>query len=81
LKVDTDAALRDFPIAAYNPGAAGIEFTIAVRSTQPITGTLTDFTNGLPELAGMEISERPPEFMPAPFDFRDPTVVNTRVEI
>jgi hypothetical protein len=81
VKVDEAAALRRFPIAAYNPGAKGIEVTISVRSTATITGTLADFSNGLPNLPGTTISERPAEYMPAPFDFRDPTVVHTAVTL
>jgi hypothetical protein len=81
LKVDEGAALRHFPIAAYNPGTQGIDVTITVRSTQAITGTLTDFSNGLPDLPGITVSERPTEYMPAPFDFRDPTVVHTEITL
>jgi len=79
--VDEDAALRRFPIAVYNPGDEGVEVTLSVRGSGPITGTLTDFTNGLPAIPGMSIAGRPPQFMPAPFDFRDPTVVHTTVRL
>ena len=68
-------------MAAYNLGADGIQITLAVRSPDPITGTLTDYSNGLPDLPGMPMAERPQEFMPAPFDFRDPTAVRTSVEL
>ena len=33
------------------------------------------------EIPGMQIELRPPEFMPAPYDFRDPTDVNTLFEL
>lgn len=81
LVVDAAAPVRRLPIAAYNPGPSGVEVTIAVRGTGPITGVLTDHSNGLPVLPGMTVSERPVGFMPAPFDFRDPTVVGTRVQL
>jgi hypothetical protein len=29
----------------------------------------------------MEVEPRPPEFMPAPYDFRDPTAVNRTFEL
>jgi hypothetical protein len=77
--VDEDAAVRRFPTAIYNPGDEGIEVTLSVRGPGPITGTLTDFTNGLPDIPRMSIADRPPQFMPGPFDFRDPTVVPTKV--
>lgn len=55
--------------------------TITVRGTEPITGTLTDFSNCLPDLPGRSVTERPAGFMSAPFDFRDPTVVRARVQL
>ena len=61
--------------------AAGLQVTIAVSSTERITGTLTDFSNGLPDLPGMSVTDRSAEYMPAPFDFRDPTVVRTLLEL
>ena len=59
----------------------GSRVTITVSSTERITGTLTDFSNGLPDLPGMSVTDRPEEYMPAPFDFRDPTVVRTLLEL
>ena len=81
VKIDDQAALRRFPLAAYNLGEDGIELTISLRSTEPVTGTLTDYSNGLPAIEGLTVSPRPAEFMPAPFDFRDPTAVRTNVEL
>jgi hypothetical protein len=75
LPVDEGAGLRRLPLALYNPGAAGIEVIVSVRSGEPIDAVLSDFTDGLPDIASMEVTERPPDAMPAPFDFRDPTVV------
>jgi hypothetical protein len=40
---------------------------------------LADFSNGLPHIDGMPVTERPAEYMPAPFDFRDPTVVTSSI--
>jgi len=81
VKVDEGSQRREFPVAAYNLGTNGIQITLSVRSTDPITGTLTDFSNGLPDLSDMNVTERPPEFMPAPFDFRDPTAVTRSIEL
>ena len=80
LAVDESSALRRLPIAAYNLGEQGLRVSLTVRSRDRITGVLADFSNGLPEIAGLTIRDRSSEFMPAPFDFRDPTVVRTGVE-
>jgi hypothetical protein len=79
IKVDPGASQRRLPLAAYNLGDEGIELSISVDSTADITGTVTDFSNGLPEISGMTVSDRPEGYMPAPFDFRDPTAVTTEV--
>lgn len=55
--------------------------TISVRSTAPITGTLTDYTNGLPTLKGMTVTVRPADVIAAPFDFRDPSAVTKAVTL
>ena len=81
LEVDPDTELTEFPIAAYNPGAEGIEISITVNSSEPIRGTLTDFTNGLPNLDDITYTARPDDIVPAPYDFRDPTVVRTTIDI
>ena len=81
VKIDDEAALRRFPLAAYNLGEDGIDLTMAVRSAEPVRGTLTDYSSGLPAIEGMSVSPRPSEFVPAPFDFRDPTAVRTSVEL
>jgi hypothetical protein len=79
IKVDASASQRRLPLAAYNLGGDGMELSISVDSTDVITGTITDFSNGLPEISGMTVTDRPDDYMPAPFDFRDPTAVTTRV--
>jgi hypothetical protein len=81
IKVDETTSQRRFPLAAYNIGTQGMEISISVRGSGLITGTFADFTNGLPEIAGMTVTERPAEYMPAPFDFRDPTVVTRTVRL
>jgi hypothetical protein len=81
VEVDPGSAQRRLPLAAYNPGPRGMEIALSLSSTEPITGTLTDYSNGLPDIAGTTVTERPAEFMPAPFDFRDPTAVTTKVEL
>jgi hypothetical protein len=72
---------RSFAMMFYNLPESGIEIKLAVRSTEPIDATLTDYSNGLPDVPGMEVEPRPPEFMPAPYDFRDPTAVNKTFEL
>ena len=72
---------KNFALTFYNLPREGIEITLSVRSTKPIGATLTDYSNGLPDPPGMEIEPRPPEFMPAPYDFRDPTVVQKSFEL
>jgi hypothetical protein len=81
VKLDPNTPQRRLPIAAYNLGDDGIELSISVRATATITGTLTDYSNGLPDIAGMTVRDRPAEFMPGPFDFRDPTAVRTSIEL
>lgn len=71
----------DFALTFYNLPEDGIEITLSVRSSEPIGATLTDYSNGLPDVPGMEVEPRPPEFMPAPYDFRDPTAVNRTFEL
>jgi hypothetical protein len=71
-----------FALTYYNLPEMGVEMTLSVRSTDAIDATLTDYSNGLPDdVPGMEIEPRPPEFMPAPYDFRDPTVVSKSFEL
>jgi hypothetical protein len=72
---------RNFALTFYNLPREGIEITLSVRSTEPIGATLTDYSNGLPDPPGMEVEPRPPEFMPASYDFRDPTVVQKSFEL
>jgi hypothetical protein len=71
----------NFTLTFYNLPEEGIEITLSVRSTGPIEATLTDYSNGLPDPPGMRIEPRPPEFMPAPYDFRDPTAVRKSFEL
>lgn len=78
IKVDPGSSQRRLPVAAYNIGDAGFELSVSVRSTAAITGTVTDFTNGLPQSNRITVTDRPEEYMPAPFDFRDPTAVTTK---
>lgn len=71
---------RNFALTFYNLPEEGVEISLSVRSTRPIGATLTDYSNGLPKVPGMEIEARPPESMPAPYDFRDPTAVSKSFE-
>jgi hypothetical protein len=71
----------NFAMTFYNLPEEGIEITLTLRSNGSIDATLTDYSNGLPDIPGMEIEQRPPEFMPAPYDFRDPTAVHRSFEL
>jgi hypothetical protein len=66
---------RRFVLMFYNLPQDGVEIMLSVRSAEAIRAILTDYSNDLPNIPGMQIQPRPPEFMPAPYDFRDPTVV------
>jgi hypothetical protein len=81
IKIGTDPPPRRLPLTAYNLGARGMTVTLSVRSTDPITGTLTDYSNGLPAIPELSVQTRSEAFIPAPFDFRDPTVVRTRITL
>jgi hypothetical protein len=72
---------RRLALMFYNLPPEGIEIELTVAGDGPLTGTLTDYSNGLPELPGLTVAPRPPEFMPAPYDFNDPTVVRTAVTV
>lgn len=72
---------RRLPLMAHNLPAEGLEITLAVEGAGPIGVTLQDFSNGLPAVPGLTVTPRPAEYMPAPYDFRDPTVVRTRFEL
>ena len=71
----------EFALTFYNLPQDGVEIRLSVRSTEPFEATLTDYSNGLPDVPGMEIEPRPPEFMPAPYDFCDPTAVHKTFEL
>jgi hypothetical protein len=53
----------------------GVAVTLQVRSTQPITLALTDYSHGLPDIPGMDVAPRPPGTMPMSSDLLDPTSV------
>lgn len=71
----------NFVLTFYNLPKEGIEINLSVRSTGPVQVDLTDYSNGLPDVPGMEVEPRPPEFMPAPYDFRDPTAVHRSLKL
>lgn len=50
-------------------------------SSGPTEVTLTYCSNGLPDVTGMEIEPRPPEFMAAFLDFRDRTAMSKSFEL
>ncbi|GAA1750922.1 M28 family peptidase [Kocuria aegyptia] len=81
LLVPEGRPVRELPITAYNVDQEGMQITVSTRGAGPITGTLTDYSNGLPTVSGVTIRPRPADHMPAPYDFRDPTSVRTSVRM
>jgi hypothetical protein len=77
---DIPASRRQrFTLLYFGLPAEGAEVSLTIRGTGPITGTLVDYSNDLPKLPGMTVKPRPAEYVPAPFDFRDPTAVTRTV--
>jgi hypothetical protein len=70
-----------FTLLYFGLPPGGVEVDLTLRGDGAITGTLADYSNGLPFLPGMTVTPRPPGFIPASFDFRDPTTVHRRVEV
>ena len=68
-----------FTLLYFGLPPQGAEVRLTIRGTGPITGTLVDYSNDLPELAGVTVRPRSAEYIPAPFDFRDPTAVTRTV--
>jgi Peptidase family M28 len=68
-----------FTLLYFGLPAEGAEVSLTIRGTGPITGTLVDYSNDLPKLPGLTVRPRPVEYIPAPFDFRDPTAVTRTV--
>ena len=68
-----------FTLLYFGLPPQGAEVRLTIRGTGPISGTLVDYSNDLPKLPGMTVRPRPAEYVPAPFDFRDPTAVTRSV--
>jgi hypothetical protein len=70
-----------FTLLYFGLPRGGVDVDLTLRGSGAMTGTLTDYSNGLPSLPGMAVTPRPAGFIPAPFDFRDPTTVHRRVQV
>jgi hypothetical protein len=70
-----------FTLLYFGLPRGGVEVDLSLRGDGAITGTLVDYSNGLPAIPGLTVTPRPAGFVPAPFDFRDPTMVHRRVEV
>jgi hypothetical protein len=70
-----------FTLLYFDLPRGGVEVDLSLRGDGAVTGTLIDYSNGLPSLPGMTVTPRSASFVPAPFDFRDPTAVHRKVEI
>jgi hypothetical protein len=70
-----------FTLLYFGLPRGGVEVDLTLRGSGAMTGTLADYSNGLPSIPGMTVTPRPAGFIPAPFDFRDPTTVHRRVQL
>lgn len=59
----------------------GVEVVLSIRSAGPVKVVVTDFSNGHPDMPGVTLPRRPPDTMPAPFDFADPTQVTRTLSL
>jgi hypothetical protein len=79
---DMPAVGRDrFTLLYFGLPPRGVAVTLTVKASGPLTGTVTDYSNGLPTIPGFTVNGRPAKYIPAPFDFRDPTAVTTHVTL
>ena len=62
----------------WNPPPDGVELTLAVAGTEPLTLTATAGTPGLPPVPGMASPQRPPDMLPA---HEDQTLVSRSVSL
>jgi hypothetical protein len=70
-----------FTLLYFGLPPKGVEVSLTIRGTGSITGTLVDYSNDLPKLSGFTVRPRPADYVPAPFDFRDPTAVTRTVRL
>jgi hypothetical protein len=70
-----------FTLLYFGLPPKGVEVSLTIRGTGSITGTLVDYSNDLPKLSGFTVRPRPADYIPAPFDFRDPTAVTRTVRL
>ena len=59
-----------FTLLYFGVPRGGVEVVLTLRGDGAISGTLADYSNGLPAIPGMTVTPRPAGFIPAPFDFR-----------
>jgi hypothetical protein len=76
--IDTNRALsgsRDrLRLVLEAPPPSGFELALRVQGSGLLGVDLTDYSNGLP--SALHVTPRPPDTMPAIFDFADPTIVH-----
>jgi hypothetical protein len=70
-----------FTLLYFGLPRGGVEVDLTLRGSGALSGTLADYSNELPAAPGMTVTPRPAGFIPAPFDFRDPTTVHRRIEL
>ena len=60
------ASEGSFPLIYHNPPPEGWTLTLAVCTTEPIVVQVEESEDGLPDIAGLQITPRSPDMMPAP---------------
>jgi hypothetical protein len=75
LSVFSQSERQRLQFSYYGLPERGFELTLQVASAAPVKITVQDLSNGLPSIPGMTIKPRPADLMPAPRDWRDPTIV------
>jgi hypothetical protein len=67
---------RPWSVQYWGLPAEGFELNLETRAGRPLSLTVVDRTEGLPQLDGFTYRPRPENTIPAPFQYSDTTVVN-----
>jgi hypothetical protein len=68
-----------FRLVYHGLRSEGVDLGLTLAEAGPVSVSLEDRSNGLPDVAGLTITPRPPDTMPAPFEMSDPTIVRRSV--
>jgi hypothetical protein len=64
----TNGGLPTWTLNYWNPPSEGVDVTLEVKGTEPLTITARSGTPGLPAIPGKEYRDRPPDTMPIALD-------------